>query len=166
MDKLSRVLNRLTTSLQPDQGHEDKCAKYRDIMYIPHPVSVKHPPMPAIKRAAQFAPFAALTGLEASLRESARLTDKRPELSEDMRREIDRKLWIIQNFLPGDTPVTITYFEPDKAKDGGRYITVTGPVLSVDEFALAVNMKGGVSIPVKDICDIQSDMLPEGDIAF
>lgn len=138
----------------------NKTGAYRDIMYLPYPVSTKHPPMSMIKRAAQFAPFSALTGLEVTLAEIGRLTRPQAELREDMRREIDRKLWVIKNMLPGDTPVTITYFVPDKTKEGGAYITKTGCVIKTDETARTLILQDTTQIAIKYITDIQGDILP------
>ena len=128
---------------------------YRDIMYIPHPVSIKHPPMPAIKRAAQFAPFSALTGLRASIAETGRLTSQKAVLREDMQREIDRKLMYIKSCLPSAVPVTFVYFEPDKSKDGGAYITITSPVRSIDEIYKTIRLQNGEIIQIKNIRDIK-----------
>ena len=139
---------------------ESKSGTYRDIIYLPHPVSVKHPPMSMIKRAAQFAPFSALTGLEANLAETGRLTQSKADLREDIRREIDRKLWFIKNNLSGETPVTITYFVPDKTKEGGAYITKTGCVIKTDELARTLILQDKTQIAIKYITDIQGDILP------
>jgi len=95
---------------------------YDDILNLPHPVSGTHPPMPVSGRAAQFLPFAALTGYDAAVQEAARLTEAPPELDEDRRAELDQALAALQE---GD-PVTVTCFVPDARKEGGSYETVTG----------------------------------------
>ena len=99
--------------------------KYDDIIHLPHHVSATRPRMPMLDRAAQFSPFVALTGYEAAVRETARLTDQRVELDESAKAELDRKLRLLLS-LPGQPEASITYFRPDERKEGGAYETVTG----------------------------------------
>lgn len=87
--------------------------EYDDLIYLPHPVSRKHPPMSAMDRAAQFSPFSALTGYEAVLREAGRLTDSRAELSEYSRDILDQKQKILLDAAPTHPEITVTYFIPD-----------------------------------------------------
>ena len=107
--------------------------KYEDVINRQHPTSKKHPRMSNMNRAAQFAPFAALTGYEESIEETARLTDRKIELSEEEIAEINEKLNFIQENIKERPEVTITYFQPDERKEGGAYITVTGKVRRIDE---------------------------------
>ena len=107
--------------------------RYDDVIYRQHPTSKKHPRMSRMNRAAQFAPFAALTGYEESIEETARLTDHRIELSEYEIEELNAKLNFIQEHIKERPEVTITYFQPDERKEGGSYITVTGKVRRIDE---------------------------------
>ena len=107
--------------------------RYDDVIYRQHPTSKKHPRMSRMNRAAQFAPFAALTGYEESIEETARLTDHRIELSEYEIEELNAKLNFIQEHIKERPEVTITYFQPDGRKEGGSYITVTGKVRRIDE---------------------------------
>ena len=104
------------------------CHDYDDIISLPHHVSAKHPQMPLIDRAAQFSPFAALTGLGAALDETARLTDARIELSEERKEEINLALRRLQEqTASGEAPeVEITWFCTDDKKSGGAYITTAG----------------------------------------
>ena len=106
---------------------------YFEILSKEHPTSKKHPRMSRMNRAAQFAPFAALTGYEESIEETARLTDRRIELSEYEIEELNAKLNFIQNHIKERLEVAITYFQPDERKEGGAYITVTGKVRRIDE---------------------------------
>ena len=106
---------------------------YFEILSREHPTSKKHPRMSRMNRAAQFAPFAALTGYEESIEETARLTDRRIELSEYEIEELNAKLNFIQEHIKERPEVTITYFQPDERKEGGAYITVTGKVRRIDE---------------------------------
>ena len=107
--------------------------RYDDVIWRQHPTSKKHPRMSSMNRAAQFAPFAALTGYEESIEETARLTDRRIELSEYEIEELNAKLNFIQEHIKERPEVTITYFQPDERKEGGAYITFTGKVRRVDE---------------------------------
>ena len=110
-----------------------ECHRYDDVINRQHPTSKKHPRMSNMNRAAQFAPFAALTGYEESIEETARLTDRKIELSEEEIAEINENLNIIQENIKARPEVTITYFQPDERKEGGAYITVTGKVRRIDE---------------------------------
>lgn len=110
-----------------------ECHRYDDVINRQHPTSKKHPRMSNMNRAAQFAPFAALAGYEESIGETARLTDRKRELSEDDVEEINVKLNFIQEHIKEHPEVTITYFKPDERKEGGEYITVTGRVRWIDE---------------------------------
>ena len=131
----------------------NRCHDYDDIISLPHHVSAKHPGMSIIDRAAQFSPFAALTGLGAALDETARLTDARIELSEDQKEEIDLALRRLQEqTASGEAPeVEITWFCPDDKKSGGAYRTATGAVKKVDEFGKMVILRDGDRIPFGDI---------------
>ena len=110
-----------------------ECHRYDDVINRQHPTSKKHPRMSGMNRAAQFAPFAALTGYEESIKETARLTDRRIELSEYEIAEINEKLNFIQEHIKERPEVTITYFQPDERKEGGAYVTVIGKVRRIDE---------------------------------
>ena len=110
-----------------------ECHRYEDVINRQHPTSKKHPRMSNMNRAAQFAPFAALTGYEESIEETARLTDRKRELSEDDIEEINAKLNFIQEHINERPEVAITYFQPDERKEGGAYITVTGKVRRIDD---------------------------------
>ena len=129
------------------------CHDYDDIISLPHHISSKHPRMPLIDRAAQFSPFAALTGLGAALDETARLTDARIELSEERKEEINLALRRLQEQIAsGEAPrVKITCFCPDDKKSGGAYRTVAGVVKKVDEFEKMLILRDGERIPFWDI---------------
>ena len=125
-------------------------------MGIPRPKS-KHEPMPMSDRAAQFSPFAALTGYGDAIDETARLTDARIELSEEERAELDYK----QQYLATlDAPtVTVTYFVPDERKSGGAYVTHTGVLKRVDEVESMVVFKDGLRVPLDEVMDIKCEQL-------
>ena len=130
--------------------------EYDDIIDLPRPKS-KHEPMPMSDRAAQFSPFAALTGYDAAIAETARLTDQRIELSEEERAELDYK----QQYLATlDAPtVTVTYFVPDERKTGGAYVTHTGVLKRVDEVERMVVFKDGLRVPLDEVMDIKCEQL-------
>lgn len=130
---------------------------YADIMNLSRPVSKKHPPMSMHDRAAQFLPFAALTGYDAAVREKARLTDRRMDLDESQIETLDGRLQQIARHLTEDaeaSEVSITYFKPDEKKDGGSYLTVTGTIRKIDSFEQMILMKDGSRIPMTEILEI------------
>jgi hypothetical protein len=131
---------------------------YDDILHLPHHVSEKHPPMSRLDRAAQFSPFAALTGYEAAVEETARLTDRRIELDEGEKEAIDQRLTLVQERLPVPTEVTIIYFIPDKKKAGGAYVSVSGTVKKIDDYVRAVVLSDGTNIPIDDILHINGKL--------
>lgn len=129
--------------------------KYDDIMDLPHHVSKKHPQMPLLDRAAQFSPFAALTGHRAMIEETERLTEDRAELDEDKQEEIALRLQMLRERAGEKPEVMITFFIPDGRKEGGRYQTVLGTVKKVDGYKRQIVMEDGTEIPVKNISGIE-----------
>lgn len=109
-------------------------------------------------RAAQFSPFAALAGYDSAISETARLTDRRIELSEDAQEYLERKLKWIQENLTSHPSVTITYFIPDLYKAGGSYVSHTGQVQYVDDVARVVGLVDGASIPLDDIFNFSGEI--------
>ncbi len=132
--------------------------KYDDIINLPHYVSQKRTKMPVGDRAAQFAPFAALTGHDAAIRETARLTDKKIELDEGQKAVLNEKLR--QLFLTEqEVQVAVTYFQPDKRKSGGKYITKTGIIKKFDEYNRCIVFKDGTEIPIEQLYELDSHIL-------
>ena len=129
---------------------------YDDIINLPHHVSTKHPRMSATDRAAQFSPFAALTGHEAAIAETARLTDARPILDESRKMELNDRLQIILEHISLKPETAITYFVPDEKKAGGSYQQVLGTVKKFNETGHTIVMENGTVIPVNDILEIES----------
>ena len=129
--------------------------KYDDIIHLPHPDSPKHPRMSLYDRAAQFSPFAALTGHGAAIAETGRLTDQRVELDEYEMARVDAELQRLQELLPGRPTASITYFVPDERKDGGSYQTVTGEVKRINSVKGLIQMMGRKSISIKDIIAVK-----------
>ncbi len=129
--------------------------KYDDILNLPHHVSTTRHHMTMQERAAQFQPFRALTGYEAALGETARLTEDRIELTEDEKSLLDTKLQNLADHINSRPLVTITFFQPDSKKAGGVYITTTGQLKKIDDFEGALILLGGERIVIEDILDIQ-----------
>ena len=126
--------------------------EYDDIIDLPRPKS-KHEPMPMSDRAAQFSPFAALTGYGDAIDETARLTDHRIELSEEERTELDYKQQYLSTL---DSPtVTVTYFVPDERKSGGAYVTHTGALKRIDEVERAMVFADGTRVDLDEVVGIE-----------
>lgn len=132
---------------------------YDDIIQMPHPTSTKHPRMSLSNRAAQFSPFAALSGHSAALAETARLTDQEIELTEDLKAVLDQKQRILLEHVKEHPKVTVTWFQPDEKKDGGQYITTTGYLKRIDEFEKVLHLTDGTKIPLAHVIDIGSEDL-------
>ena len=128
---------------------------YSDIINLPHHVSRNHPPMPMMNRAAQFAPFAALTGYEAVIQETGRLTDEFIELNDDDKERLNQKIAEMIEKIDEHPSVTVTYFKPDNRKAGGSYATISGRLKSVDEIQQIIFLEEGTAIPINKINDIQ-----------
>ncbi|MBQ7903195.1 MAG: hypothetical protein IJ362_05640 [Oscillospiraceae bacterium] len=128
---------------------------YKDIINLPHHVSDKHPHMSIHDRAAQFAPFAALTGHGEAINETARTVDSKIVLGEDAIQEISEKLNYIQNHIKDRQTVIITYFVPDSRKNyGGRYVTTQVIIKRIDDISQSVVCENGAAIQLEDISDI------------
>lgn len=125
--------------------------KYDDIIHLPHHVSQTHPPMPRSERAAQFSSFAALTGYEDAVAESARLTETRTELGRDALEALDAELRAIAADISSMPEIKLYFFVPDGKKTGGRYETVHGRVKKIDEQAALLLLEDGKKIPLGDI---------------
>jgi len=131
---------------------------YDDIINLPHHVSPTRPRMSMIDRAAQFSPFSALTGHDSAVKETARLTDQRTDLSEDMKNEINDRLLFIAERKKEKTEIEITYFKPDEKKDGGAYITAFGSVKKINEYERVIIMNDGPKIQIDDIISIDGQV--------
>ena len=128
--------------------------KYDDIINLPHHVSKKHPRMSLEARSAQFVPFAALTGYDEVIKETARLTNKRIEINEEMKAILDEKLLMIKAQIQSKPSITVTYFVPDSKKDGGKYVSVTGKVIKIDEYKQHIILENKIEIPISEIIEI------------
>ena len=129
--------------------------RYDEIMGLLHHVSKTRPQMPMSDRAAQFAPFAALTGYDSAIKETGRLTDERIELDEEALAALDRKYQLLMDTLDDAPEVTITYFQPDERKAGGQYVSATGTVKKVDTFGRRILLQDGTRIPLDSVYDLR-----------
>lgn len=137
--------------------------KYHDIIHMPHHVSSSRAQMTRLNRAAQFSPFAALTGYDAVIRETGRLTDRRIELSEEQLAVLDRKQQILRGELQRYPEVSVTYFVPDARKSGGTYVTVSGNVKRIDSHRRTMILTDGTKIPMDDVVGLDSPLF-QGDV--
>lgn len=132
--------------------------KYDKIMGLPHHVSKTRPQMPMSDRAAQFAPFAALAGYDAAIKETGRLTDERIELDVEALSALDMKYQLLMEALDEAPEVTITYFQPDERKAGGKYVSAVGAVKKIDDFERRITMRDGTRIPTDDVLSIDGEL--------
>ena len=131
--------------------------QYDDIIHLPHHVSATRPRMPMSDRAAQFSPFAALTGYDAAIQETGRLTDTKIELDEAALDELNRKMQFLAAHLKDEPEVKITYFRADERKAGGAYLEATGIVQKLDDFERLITLQDGEKIPMDDILSMDGD---------
>lgn len=130
---------------------------YDDILHLPHPTSKRHPRMSIADRAAQFSPFAALTGHGAAIEETARVTDRRIELDEDAKEQLDQTLQLLLERIDEQPEITVTWFSPDKKKAGGQYHTATGKLKRIDSREGRLILTDGNQIPLEDLLEIRSE---------
>lgn len=136
----------------------DKNFKYSDIINLPHHVSPTREQMPMSDRAAQFSPFAALTGYDCAIKETGRLTGKKIKLDEEVLASLNVKIQTLLGRLKEQPEVTVTYFKADEKKDGGSYLTITGIIKKVDDIERVILMKNGFKIPMDDVFNIESNL--------
>jgi len=131
---------------------------YDDIIHLPRHVSKRHPQMSLYNRAAQFAPFSALTGYGEAIAETARQTNPKIEMMEDDRQLMDRKLLLLTNHLEEEPTITITYFQPDGRKSGGQYLTMTGVVKAIRTNERIIIMKDRTKISIDTIVGLEGEV--------
>lgn len=131
--------------------------KYEDIINLSRPES-RHPRMSLYQRSAQFAPFAALTGYDGQVKETARVTNKKIELDEEMKNILDIKIQIVQALMFNNPKIEVTFFVKDKLKDGGRYDIITDHIKKVDKYNGKFIMNSGLKIDMKEIIDINGEI--------
>lgn len=134
---------------------------YDDIINLPHHVSSTRPQMSMIDRAAQFSPFAALTGYDAAIKETGRLTDEKIELDEEALSNLNMKFQILFEKLDEQPDIAITYFKPDETKSGGAYLTTTDKIKKVDEYERIITTAKGTKIPMDDVINLESEIFQD-----
>lgn len=132
---------------------------YEDIIDLPHHSSPTRPRMPMAERAAQFSPFAALTGHGAAIAECARITEARAARSEDSMALLDEKLRLLMELLPQEPEIALTYFVPDAKKEGGAYVEVLGKLKKLDKEGRALVLADGRRIPLEDVMELDGPAL-------
>lgn len=130
---------------------------YDDIIHLPHPTSQRHVRMPMIDRAAQFSPFAALTGFDDAIEETGRLTQFKITLDESAMAELDRTLSELAGRIREQPPVTVTFFEQDARKSGGDYVKFRGNLKKIDEYQRRLIFADGTAIYIDDILALNAD---------
>ena len=137
---------------------------YADIIDLPHHEPKTRMRMPRSNRAASFSPFAALSGYDDAVKETARLTDERIEMSEENLNVLNMKYQILVDRLDEEHEVSFTYFVPDGAKSGGAYVTKQGIVKKVDDFERLITLCDGTRIPMDDILTIDGDIFGSAEL--
>ena len=141
---------------------------YSDIINLPHHISKTRSQMSEPERAAQFSPFAALTGYDSAIQETERLTDERIDLGEEAKAMLDMKQRHLNEIIAEQPQIAVTYFVSDEKKSGGVYVTVVGNLKRIEECERMMILTNGKRIPMDDIADIESvyfkGMLPEEDV--
>lgn len=137
--------------------------RYDDILHLPHPVSKRHPQMPVSDRAAQFAPFAALTGHNDAVKEAERQTESRAELGCDAIEILNAKMQLVLALIKQRPEIAVTYFKPDEKKAGGAYLTIYQVVKKIDDIERILVMEDGTKIPISMIVDIDGRIFTNGE---
>lgn len=138
--------------------------KYDEIINLPHHVSCRHPPMPMSDRAAQFSPFAALNGYDDAITEAKRLTDQKHELSDDEAASLDHKLQFLSDMLKDQPELTVSYFVPDKTKQGGSYSTKIGHLKKINIAERWIQFADGTKIEMDYISKIEGDQFHDMEV--
>lgn len=149
---------RQTDKITSEETMQENSNRYDDIINLPHHVSESHPKMSQHDRAAQFSPFAALTGYDDAVRETARLTGSRIELDDAVLVMLDEKLKLLRSELKSHPVAAFTYFVPDEKKDGGEYVTVNGSVKRIDDTNRSIILADDTSVPIDDIIGIDGEL--------
>ncbi|WP_020224652.1 hypothetical protein [Holdemania massiliensis] len=133
---------------------------YEDLIDLPHPVSKIHPPMARMDRAAQFNPFAALTGYEEEIEEAARLTEEKIVLDEDEKRFLDKQLQYLLTQIQRQPLIEVLYFVKDEKKVGGAYMMKKGRLKKIDSYQKHIIFTDGTRVAFADLRQLDSDLFP------
>lgn len=129
--------------------------KYENIINKPHHVSKVHPQISLYARSAQFAPFAALTGYEDAVKETARETQEELEIDDELKSILDAKLQMLIEIKESNPEISITYFVKDEKKSGGKYVTITGIIKKIDLYEQIITLADNTVIPIKNVIDLE-----------
>jgi len=140
-------------------NHKTEQDRYEDIIHLPHHTSLTRPRMSMLERAAQFSPFAALSGHDAAIKETARVTGDAVELDEERKAALNQKLCAVMARLAEKPQITVTYFQPDEKKAGGTYISLSGSVKKVDAYHGIIVFTDHTVIPMDAIYEIEGEGL-------
>lgn len=144
---------------------ESEQHKYDDMLNLPHHVSARHPQMSLLNRAAQFSPFAALTGHEEAVKETARLTDAFVEQGEEQTELLNRRLQLLLSHMDKHRhtapEIEVVYFRPDLKKSGGAYVTFFGKVKKIDGYRREILFADGTVIPMEHIFSMEGELFAE-----
>jgi len=132
--------------------------RYADIIDMPHYVSKVRKPMPRADRAAQFSPFAALTGHDAAIKEVARITQDYIELADDEKEILNQRLLLLIEMIDKQPQVSITYFKRDEKKKGGKYVEITGIIKKYRKYERIIEFVNGESILIDSIFAIEGEI--------
>ena len=135
--------------------------RYDDIIGLPHHVSSRHPRLPMSNRAAQFAPFAALTGFDGVISETGRLTDRFIPLDEDQKEAIDQRLDILKDRIKEKPEASFTFFVPDEKKEGGSYRSASGIVKKIDDIERRITLTDGTRIDIDYLYSLSGELFSE-----
>lgn len=149
-----------------EKSDQNDAHKYDDIIDLPHHVSIRHPRMQLLDRAAQFSPFAALTGHEEAIKETARLTEEWVELDESSKELLDKRLQILREHLEERPEITVTYFKPDERKNGGVYLTIRGRVKKIREYEHQILMEDGTVLLMENLFSMEGELFREIDESY
>lgn len=133
---------------------------YEDIIHLPCHVSKTRPQMSLLDRAAQFSPFAALTGYDAAIREAGRLTEEKVQLDDGALTALDQKIQILTQHSAACPRVTVTYFQKDAKKSGGAYNKIIGRVTKIDTYKRTLVLQKKTEISLDDILDLDAEIFP------
>lgn len=137
---------------------------YEDIIHLPHHVSATRPQMSIENRAAQFSPFAALTGHDSAIKETARITEKKIELSDNMIEKLNAKIQVLKDNIDVQPQISVTYFQRDVRKDGGEYVTAKGTVKKIDDYEQIIVFVDKSEIAIGDVLDIKCELFGQYEI--
>lgn len=139
---------------------------YEDIINLERPVSSNRDHMSIHDRSAQFSPFAALTGFDGAIKETARLTNTRMVLDEEAKIRLDEKLRIIREQVNSQKEIEIVFFQADEYKSGGTYQTERGKVRKIKNYEGVISMESGIRIPIEEIIDMSGEIFQGMDDFF